>query len=461
MTKATIHHISTARKVLERLNCTYAEIRLASYKGSGIRLSGDRLDSLTNGESTGGSIRLLKNGAWGFISFNSFDELQRYAGDAEMISSIYPLDRNVPFATSAAMKLRHHTESTEPLETITLEEKLQLLRSYNDILREPEKIQTTSAVYRDSLGHILFMNTEGSELIWDRSFCGVALNATARDGSTVEPATFSTAGFGGFEHARNHESQAVATVKRAVDLLSAGVPDGGAYSVVADQKLAGVFIHEAFGHLSEADFIYETPSMQKQMVLGRSFGPAELNVYDDGTLPHTGFIPFDDEGILPQKTSLISEGNLTGRLHSRETAARMEEPLSGNARAIGATKPPIVRMTNTYIENGTHEPEELFEAAGDGIYAVDMKGGMTNLEMFTFTSACGYEIKNGKKTRLLKNIVLSGNVFSTLKNIRMIGNDRTMHGGLGGCGKGGQSPLPVSFGSPHLLIDDVRIGGKQ
>jgi TldD protein len=88
-------------------------------------------------------------------------------------------------------------------------------------------------------------------------------------------------------------------------------------------------------------------------------------------------------------------------------------------------------------------------------------GGQTNLEMFTFTAGYGYEVKNGKPGRMFRDIVLSGNVFQTLKEISMIGNDRKMYGGLGGCGKGGQVPLPVSFGGPHMLIKNVLIGGAQ
>jgi TldD protein len=118
-------------------------------------------------------------------------------------------------------------------------------------------------------------------------------------------------------------------------------------------------------------------------------------------------------------------------------------------------------MTSTWIDNGPCSREDIFSAADEGIYALDVIGGQTNLEMFTFTSGYGYEIKNGRPGRMFRDIQLSGNVFSTLKNIAMIGNDMKMFGGLGGCGKGGQSPLPVSFGGPHMLIRDVLIGGRH
>ncbi len=198
------------------------------------------------------------------------------------------------------------------------------------------------------------------------------------------------------------------------------------------------------------------------MVLGRQFGPEGLNVYDDGSLAHLpGYTPFDDEGVLPEKTALISGGMLTGRLHSRETAARMNENPTGNGRAINVMRQPVVRMTNTYIDKGPYSKEDIFSAVDRGIYAIDVIGGQTNLEMFTFTSGFGFEIKNGKRGKMYRDIQLSGNVFQTLKNIKMIGNDLQMFGGLGGCGKGGQSPLPVSFGGPHMLIEEVLIGGKQ
>jgi TldD protein len=140
---------------------------------------------------------------------------------------------------------------------------------------------------------------------------------------------------------------------------------------------------------------------------------------------------------------------------------KMNEAPTGNGRAINSMRQPLVRMTSTWIDNGPCSREDIFSAADEGIYALDVIGGQTNLEMFTFTSGYGYEIKNGRPGRMFRDIQLSGNVFSALKNIAMIGNDMKMFGGLGGCGKGGQSPLPVSFGGPHMLIRDVLIGGRH
>ncbi|MBI3040219.1 MAG: TldD/PmbA family protein, partial [Chloroflexi bacterium] len=219
-------------------------------------------------------------------------------------------------------------------------------------------------------------------------------------------------------------------------------------------------VHEAFGHLSESDFIYENDHLRQIMTLGKAFGSAELNIVDAAAIPRLrGSYKYDDEGVPATKTYLIQEGKLVGRLHSRETAARMGEKPTGNARAINYRYPPIVRMTNTYIEPGAVSFDDIIGDIKEGVYAKNWYGGMTSMEMFTFSAGEAYMIRQGKVAELLRPVVLSGNVFTTLKNIDAIGNDLEMNQG-GGCGKAGQSPLPVSNGSPHIRIRHCLIGGK-
>jgi len=230
--------------------------------------------------------------------------------------------------------------------------------------------------------------------------------------------------------------------------------------VVLDPILAGVFVHEAFGHLSEADFVYENERMRELMVLGKKFGRPELNIIDGAAVPDLrGSFKYDDEGTPATKTYLIKEGVLVGRLHSRETAAKMGEKPTGNARAVSYRFPPIVRMTNTYIEPGNTSFEEMIADIKEGVYARNWYGGTTSMEMFTFSAGEAFMIRNGKLAELVRPVVLTGNVFETLQNIDAIGNDLDMNQG-GGCGKGGQSPLPVSNGSPHIRIQKCLVGGK-
>ncbi len=162
------------------------------------------------------------------------------------------------------------------------------------------------------------------------------LVAIARDGDNVQTTSESRSGQNGFGFVQGHEEVALAAAQRAVDLLDAEGVVGGQYPVVLNQGLAGVFIHEAFGHLSESDFVYENPQAQEMMVLGRRFGKDILTVFDDGSLPGLrGTHRYDDEGSPTGRSDLIKDGILVGRLHSRETAAKMGEPVTGNARATG------------------------------------------------------------------------------------------------------------------------------
>lgn len=453
-------YADSALDCISSLPCEYAEIRLGSGVVTSIILSGDQIDSVSSGDTTGGCIRILHKGSWGFVTFNDIDNLKKHVKTVLSLSKTIHSATPSTVAGCASVRARFSTNAIQSCRDISIEEKFNLISAYNDILRNSNFIQTTRAVYNDRVSQSLFVNSEGSVLTYDKSFCGVSLTAVAKDGSVIEPFSESHAGYGGFELARHREESAEAVVKTAVDLLKAESLPGGTYTVIADQRLAGVFIHEAFGHLSEADFIYENERMRSLMSCGRKIANDTLTVIDDGTLPVLpGYIPFDDEGVPPRTTFLIQNGVIHGHLHSRETASMMGEEPTGNGRALSVMNQPIVRMTNTYIENGTCAPQELFESVDDGLYVVDAVGGQTNLEMFTFSSGYAYRIKKGKPGTMYKNVILSGNVFTTLNNISMVANDRKMFGGLGGCGKRGQSPLPVAFGGPHLRINNVLVGG--
>jgi len=152
---------------------------------------------------------------------------------------------------------------------------------------------------------------------------------------------------------------------------------------------------------------------------------------------------------------------LIGRLHSRETAAAMGEAATGNARAISYRHPPIVRMTNTYIAAGQGTFEDLIRDIPLGVYACDAFGGQTFLENFSFTAAYGYLIRNGQLAELVKNVVLAGNLFQTLDHIERVAADFQWNQMGGGCGKGGQFPLPVTEGAPHVRIEEALIGGDR
>lgn len=450
--------IEELKKVLERCGVEYGEIRVEEREGTAIYYAGKELEIAERKKTFGGCIRTFHKGGWGFVSFNNLKGLEEWLHHAERQAKT--MKRESGLYPVKPVKDRILLSISDDPRNVPIEEKHELVRKYNKIVMGHEKIQTTRVGYEDTFIRKYYVNTEGTEIVEERIYSGVRFSATAVDGTNVQIAFDSVGGTRGWESVLGLEEVAERVCKEAVEMLSAEPVDAGVYTVVVDPQLAGVFAHEAFGHLSEADHIYENERIREQMKIGKRFGVDELSIVDDATIKgERGYYPYDDEGVPAQRTYLIKNGILVGRLHSRETAYKMGEEPTGNARALNFAYPPIVRMSCTFIEAGEKTFEELIDIER-GIYAIGAYGGQTELEMFTFSARKGYLIEKGKITKLLKNVVLTGNVFETLKNIESIGNDLKLWGGLGGCGKGGQSPLPVSDGSPHIRIKNVVIGGR-
>ncbi len=453
--------IKTAKEFLKNSKGKYGEIRIEEYCGSNISIIGKEVEDVKSSENLGGCCRALYSNGWGFVSFNDINDTVKYFIEAEEQSKCIR-SKKIELADAPVVKDSDIIKTADSPDKYNLSDKFDICAKYSSILKKNKKLQTSSVRYRDTIKKTLLLTSNGSEIYSETAFCGIACSAMARDGSNIQSGYFTQGDYQGFKkNILGLEDRCKIIGERAVRLLSAEPVKPGKYVIIIDPVLCGVFAHEAFGHLSEADFIYENPNMKKIMKLGRKFGGDNLNIIDDPTMPNlAGSYKYDSEGVKSKKTFLIKNGILTGRLHSRETASKLKEKTTGNSRAISFGFPPIVRMSNTYIDNGKNTFNEMIESAEYGIYAKGALGGMTNTEMFTFSSEEAFLIENGKITKPLRDVILSGNVFETLKNIDMIGDDLKHHGGLGGCGKGGQSPLPVTDGGPHIRIKDVIIGGK-
>jgi len=445
---------------LKKHKADYLEARLEEGQTSHIAYRGKELDSIGRSTSVGGNVRALVNGGWGFTSFNSLDGLSdriaqaveqaRSAGSGKSnLASVEPVTDRVPTGVDV-----------NPV-TIPLSEKKQILDEYNEIIWSTPQIQTSNIGYSDSRKKVIFLNASGSHITQERADVNLRLAAIAAKDGEVQQVGLSLGSRGNIAVIQGLHDKARDMAQNAVNMLTAPQAKGGEYTVVLDPVLAGVFVHEAFGHLSESDFVYENEQMKKIMTLGKQFGGKHLNIVDSAAVPPglRGSYKYDDEGTLALKTYLIREGELVGRLHSLETAAKMNEKPTGNARAISYRYPPIVRMTNTYIEPGETTFEDMIADIKEGIYAKNWYGGTTSMEMFTFSAGEAYMIRNGKIAEALRPVTLTGNVFATLQNIDAIGDDLDMNEG-GGCGKGEQMPLPVSNGSPHIRIQKCLIGGS-
>lgn len=450
-------------QLAKKADADYCEIRLEDSRQQSLLFQGSVLENVQESHLYGGNVRVCIDGCWGFVTFDSL-------GDIESRVAAAVKNARVAASLSSGKSILAEVEpvqDTVQLDLITdprqvsLADKIALFGGYNQRILDADGTTSSNLRYFDKFTHLQYANSEGTWL--DREAMDMGMGATAistKNGVTAR----GSAGEGGrnnFDVFKGLESSIDTAIKNAVDSTDAPVVKGGNYTVICDPHLSGVFVHEAFGHLSEGDNIAEDPRMQEVLKLGRKFGEDYLNIYDTGLdVGLRGYLPYDDEGVPTRRTDLITEGKLVGRLHSRETAGRMGEKATGNARAITYKHPPIPRMRNTCIANGPHgKLEDLIADVKEGIYALDAYGGQTNGELFTFTAGQAFMIRDGKVAERVRDVTIGGNVFDTLANITGVGNDYHVQDGAGGCGKGGQMPLPVSHGSPHIKIKDVVIGG--
>src|SRR3990172_6110833 len=413
--------MTASRELLEHalkgVKADYAEIRLEEAEASNIRYRGQEVEEAGISSSLGGNVRALVKGGWGFVSFNDLpqpNELREKVDLAVRQARLAGREESHLAPTPTVVESLQGKPSPNPL-TVPLAEKKDLLDQYKEIIMSTPGITTSVVAYGDGWKRTVFASSQGSYVEQARSDVGLQVLAVARDGGEVQQASLSVGSRGGFLQVAHLHPQVRELSQRAVELLSAPRVKGGEYTVVLDPVLAGVFVHEAFGHLSESDFLYENPPLQEVMLLGRKFGEKHLNIVDEATIPSLrGSYKNDEEGTPARKNDLIEPGQAT--------------------------------------------VEDLLSEISEGVYVRNWHGGTTSMEMFTFSAAEAFMVRRGRIAELLRPVVLTGNVFITLGLIDGLARDLDMNQG-GGCGKGAQYPLPVSNGSPHLRIRRCLVGG--
>jgi TldD protein len=265
----------------------------------------------------------------------------------------------------------------------------------------------------------------------------------------------------GFELFDNVDIEALArdAARQALTKLVARPAPSGALPVVIKQGSGGVLFHEACGHGLEADLVAKGGSVYKGKK-GELVASPLVTLVDDGTMSgEWGAIAYDDEGHASQYNVLIQDGVLTDYMWDYLRARKEGRPQSGNGRRQSYQHLPMVRMTNTYVLNGTEEPDDIVRATEYGVYVAQLGGGSVNTASgdFVFGMTEAYLIENGQITEPLREGNLIGNGPDVLRDIDLLGNDFAM-GNPGTCGKDGQG-VPVSDALPTILCPALVVGG--
>ena len=277
---------------------------------------------------------MCRDGGWGIATFNDRNDLAAKVEQAYQCAKVAQSETPIELAPIPTVEDKITVTLEHDFRGVSMADKKALIEGYNAILlQHSDKIVDTMALYNDRFSRIFYANSEGSFIEEERPMVTIYVVAIAGTATTCRQASESRSGQNGFQFVQGHEALAHTVAKRAVELLSAETVVGGQYPVILDQNLSGVFAHEAFGHLSESDFVYENPKAQEMMVLGRRFGQEILTVFDDGSLPGLrGTHKYDDEGTPTRRnrldqerhpgrtTALAGDRGQTGRTTHRQRA---------------------------------------------------------------------------------------------------------------------------------------------
>jgi TldD protein len=438
----------------------FAELFVEDRRTSAASLDDGKVEELSSGRDRGAGIRVVMGETTGFAHTADLSEagLRAAAGAAAAVARGGGGGRVVAVTPSTAP--RHSDVTTYP-ETVAKAKKVELLTRADEAARsQGAAISQVAAGYGDSRRRILVANSDGL-LVGDdqvRTRLGVSCVALGDTGMQTGYETAAlTVGFELFDRVQAEEVAREAA-RRALTKLSARPAPSGVLPVVLKGGTGGILFHEACGHGLEADHIAKDSSVYTGRV-GELVASPLVTLVDDGTMgPEWGSFAIDDEGRPAQRNVLISEGVLTDYMWDFLRARKEGRVSSGNGRRQSYQHLPMVRMTNTYLIDGTDDADEIVAQTPNGVYVAKLGGGQVNTATgdFVFGMNEAYLIEGGKLTEPLRDANLIGNGPDVLKSIDAIGDDFAM--GPGTCGKDGQA-VPVGCGQPTVRISGVTVGG--
>lgn len=400
---------------------------------------------------------------YGYTNDLSFEKIKKTALTAAAIASGNAI-KKPSLLRSFPVKHNFYPISI-PAHKETLEKKILLVKkSYLAAQNFDQKIKKVKVTLIDHTQSITVANSEGKIAFDVRPLVKLVCLSIAEKEGRKEAGFYGGGGRVGLEYFAKEltpEKIGQEAAKEALLLLEAIEPPAGEMLVVLAPGHSGVLIHEAVGHLLEADFNRKKTSIFCNK-MGKKVGSGQLNIYDDPTIPHfRGSYNIDDEGTVPKKTLLIEKGKMVGMLQDRLSAKLMKAPLTGHGRRQDYTSIPLPRMSNTYIENGEYSPEEIIKSVNRGFYAHKYQGGQVeDSGKFTFSVSSGFLIEGGQLKAPVKQATLIGTNIDILQKIEMVGSDLKYGLQTGTCGKGGQE-VPVNDGCPTIKIAKMTVGGQE
>ncbi len=450
----------------------FAEIYLEYRSYDYILMEDDIIKETAESIGVGMGIRVLAGEQTGFGYTNdlSLERIQRAALTAASIAKggfkakprvfrekgLYRLDKEPRPGCCPVVHPAHKARMTG---------KINLVREAYDAARgfDP-RIRKVKASLQDSVQYLTIANSEGLFVRDARPMVRLTCTVISEKNGRREFGYWGGGGRVGLEYfaevltPRRIGAEAAA---EALLLLDARDAPAGEMPIVLSPGHSGVLIHEAVGHLLEADFNRKKTSIFWNK-MGKRVGTEQVTIYDDPTIPsYRGSYNVDDEGTAPRKTLLIDKGVVAGLLQDKLSARLMKRPATGHGRRQDYSHWPIPRMANTFIDRGEYDPAEIVRSVRKGLYVDSLQGGQVeDSGKFTFSVSLAHLIENGKITAPVRQATLIGTNIDILKRLAMVGSDLAFGMQTGTCSKEGQD-VPVTDGCPTMKISRMTVGGQR
>ena len=470
---------------VERPGISYADVRVVETRDRHVSTKNGKTGHVSGGESLGLGIRVLANGCWGFAAT---DDLSREGLEAAAALALdiaragqYTRKRDVVLAPESPYEATWVSPCRIDPFSIPVDRNVDVLLAVDAELRRESGIAMAEASMSFERRRQVFASTLGSMIDQTRYTSGAGFAALSFEGGEIQRRSYPNS-FGGQFQLKGYElvdelrlvENAPRIAAEAVALHSADQCPEGVFDLILDSSQLGLQVHESIGHPIELDRVlgseanYAGMSFLTLDKLGNlRYGSPIVNVVCDARLEHgpgLGTFAFDDEGVPAQATEIIRDGLFTGYMTSRETAAAIGQPRSnGTMRADGWARLPLIRMTNVSLRPGRQTLEEVFGATDHAIYMETNRSWSIDDRRYNFQFGCeiGWEIRRGRRVRMLKNPSYSG-ISTEFWNAcaAIAGAEHWTLWGVPNCGKGQpEQVMGTGHGASPARFTQIKIGG--
>jgi TldD protein len=475
---------NAAMETAKRRGARYADARVMDMRHRDISVKNGEVGTLAESESLGIGIRVIADGAWGFASTDQLtsEGVQACAAEAVAIAKASALAKreNVALAPENAYVDTWQNPFLKDPFRIPVDRQIEVLMAADKEMRKVKGVTLAEGSMSFRRIEQLFASSIGSSIHQIKMQSGAGIVATAFAGSEIQKRSYPNS-FGGQHMLQGYEliesldlaGHAPRVAEEAVALHSAAQCPEGQRTIILDSSQLGLQIHESIGHPIELDRVLGMEANFAGMsfltidkLRKLKYGSDIVNVVADARLAHgpgLGTFAYDDEGVPAQSTPIITNGLFTGYLSNRETAAAIGEKRSnGTMRTEGWNRLPIIRMTNISIHPGTWKFDDLIADTDDAIYMETNRSWSIDDRRyhFQFSTEIGWEIKGGKKTRMIKNPSYSGITTEFWNSCEAIcSRDHWTLWGTPNCGKGQpMQTMGTGHGAAPARFRNIKVG---